>query len=315
MLLAFRCTQCAARAIEFVQKSLTEGKAKAVMARKRVVPPPPPEPPREFRSPQEIEIAIAKLKRLIQGLEKLDIAAAVINNTGADSTTQNDIRAAILEVFGANSPEYQEHQHLRIWAGGAYQNTPMREVIDAMKSGRARVIGILEGLIGRLEEKRSNLTAGTGAVRLEKKRYDPVAQTSAAPSTYGDCLNLHPRIRDVAREPFLGGHYWEAVSESTKALVNYVKERSGRHDLDGASLVRTVFSRNNPVLAFNGLATETDLDEQEGMMHLFQGAVMAIPNRGGRFFAGDSKQRALEYLSMLSLLAYRLQNATRRASC
>jgi uncharacterized protein (TIGR02391 family) len=284
------------------------------MARNKVTPPPPPEPPREFRSPQEIEIAVAKLKRLIQELEKLDIAAAVINNTGADSAAQNDIRAAILEVFGSNSLEYQEHQHVRIWAGGVYQNTPMREVIDAMKSGRTRVIGILEGLIGRLEEKRSNLVGGASPARLEGKRYDPVAQTRVAPSTNVDRLNLHPRIRDVAREPFLGGHYWEAVSDSARALVNYVKERSGRYDLDGAPLVKTVFSRNNPVLAFNSLATETQLDEQEGMMHLFEGAVMAIPNHGGGFLAGDSEQRAIEYLSMLSLLAYRLQDATRRAS-
>jgi uncharacterized protein (TIGR02391 family) len=284
------------------------------MARNKVTPPPPPEPPREFRSPQEIEIAVAKLKRLIQELEKLDIAAAVINNTGADSAAQNDIRAAILEVFGSNSLEYQEHQHITIWVGGVYQNTPMREVIDAMKSGRTRVIGILEGLIGRLEEKRSTLVGGASAARLEGKRYDPVAQTRVAPSTNVDRLNLHPRIRDVAREPFLGGHYWEAVSDSARALVNYVKERSGRYDLDGAPLVKTVFSRNNPVLAFNSLATETQLDEQEGMMHLFEGAVMAIPNHGGGFLAGDSEQRAIEYLSMLSLLAYRLQDATRRAS-
>jgi hypothetical protein len=39
-----------------------------------------------------------------------------------------------------------------------------------------------------------------------------------------------------------------------------------------------VFSKNNPVLAFNDLANRTDLDEQEGMMHLFEGTVLAIRN-------------------------------------
>jgi uncharacterized protein (TIGR02391 family) len=66
-----------------------------------------------------------------------------------------------------------------------------------------------------------------------------------------------------------------------RSLVNYVKECSGRDDLEGASLVRTVFSKNNPVLKFNALATPTDLDEQEGMMHLFEGAVLAVRNPGG----------------------------------
>lgn len=285
------------------------------MARKKVVPPPrPPEPPREFRSPQEIDIAITKLKRRIEELEKLDIASAVINNTGADTAAQSNIRAAILEVFGSNSPEYQEHQHIRIGAGGVYQNMPTREIIEAMKSGRARVIGILNSLISRLEEKRSDLAAGKRAGRLEEKRSDLAAGTSAAPSTHFDRLDLHPRIRDVARDLFLDGHYWEAVFNGARALVNHVKERSGRHDLDGAPLVRTVFSRNDPVLAFNGLATETELDEQEGMMHLFEGAVLAIRNPGGHSFPDGSEQRAIGYLCLLSLLAYRLQEATRRIS-
>ena len=102
--------------------------------------------------------------------------------------------------------------------------------------------------------------------------------------TYFDQLNLHPRIRDVSRDLFLDGHPREAVFAASKALINYAKERSGRHDLDGAPLVRAVFSKNAPVLAFNGLVDQTDLDEQEGMMHLFEGAVLAIRNPGGHSF-------------------------------
>jgi hypothetical protein len=41
----------------------------------------------------------------------------------------------------------------------------------------------------------------------------------------------------------MDGHPWEAVFAAAKALVNYVKERSGRHDLDGAPHVRAVFSK------------------------------------------------------------------------
>ncbi|MCS6925327.1 MAG: TIGR02391 family protein, partial [Candidatus Binatia bacterium] len=87
---------------------------------------------------------------------------------------------------------------------------------------------------------------------------------------------------------------------------------SGRHDLDGAPLVRTVFSRKDPVLAFNDLSDQTDLDEQEGMTHLFEGAVLAIRNPGGHSFPEGTEQRAVEYISLLSLLAYRVQEAKRR---
>jgi uncharacterized protein (TIGR02391 family) len=105
------------------------------------------------------------------------------------------------------------------------------------------------------------------------------------------------------------GHPWEAVFAASKALVNYVKERSGRHDLDGAPLMRSVFSPTDPTLAFNDLVDQTDRDEQEGMMHLFEGAVLAIRNPGGHSFPEGPDQRAMEYICFLSLLAYRVQEA------
>jgi uncharacterized protein (TIGR02391 family) len=169
------------------------------------------------------------------------------------------------------------------------------EVVAASVIGRREVIGKVQGLIDRLKEKREDLSAGE----------------SPAPSSYFKNLNLHPRIADVANDLFLDGYHWEAVFAAAKALINYVKERSGRHDLDGAPLVRTVFSKKEPVLAFSGLRDQTDLDEQEGMMHLFEGAVMAIRNPGGHSFPEGSEQRALEYISLLSLLAYRVQEAAK----
>jgi hypothetical protein len=65
-------------------------------------------------------------------------------------------------------------------------------------------------------------------------------------------------------------------------------------------------------LAFNELANQTDIDEQEGMMHLFAGAVLAIRNPGGHAFPEGSEQRAIEYISLLSPLAYRVQEAKLR---
>ncbi len=48
--------------------------------------------------------------------------------------------------------------------------------------------------------------------------------------------------------------------------------------------MRSVFSRNAPILIFNNLSDQTDQDEQEGMMHLFEGAVLGIRNPGGHTF-------------------------------
>ena len=263
------------------------------MAKKRFEP--PPLEPREFRSPEEIDHAVAKLRRRIEELYRLDVRAAYLNHSGADQVARSNVRDAIMEVFGVNSPEYREHQYIQIWAGDEYVNMTDQQIVRGKEDGRIQMIAILKGLIGRLEEKKADLTGGA----------------SPSPSTYFDRLNLHPRIREVARDLFLDGYTWPAVFEASKALINYVKERSGRHDLDGTPLVRTVFSKNAPILAFNALADQTDLDEQEGMMHLFEGAVLAIRNPGGHSFPEGAEQRAIEYISFLSLLAYRLQEAKR----
>jgi len=60
----------------------------------------------------------------------------------------------------------------------------------------------------------------------------------------------------------------------------------------------TVFSKNSPILAFNDLKDKTDEDEQLGMMHLFEGAVLGIRNPGGNSFPEGPEQRAVEYISI-----------------
>jgi uncharacterized protein (TIGR02391 family) len=264
------------------------------MARKRPEPAPIIEP-RNFFSPEEIDRSIAKLRRRVKELEAIDVPDAIRNDTGADDVVRSNIRETILEVFGQNSPEFAEHKYLRIWAGPQFVNMDTNYLIEGTQRGRTQVIGFLNGLIGRLQEKRQDLVDGE----------------APRPTTYFEKLNLHPRILDVAGDLFRDGHHWEAVFAAAKALVNYVKERSGKHDLDGAPLMRTVFSKKDPILAFNGLADQTDQDEQEGMMHLFEGAVLGIRNPGGHSFPEGPEQRAIEYISLLSLLAYRVQEAKR----
>jgi hypothetical protein len=64
-------------------------------------------------------------------------------------------------------------------------------------------------------------------------------------------------------------------------------------------------------LAFNDLSDQTDLDEQEGMMHLF------VPSSASGTQAGTRSLKVLSNapssnISLLSLLAYRVQEAKRR---
>lgn len=265
---------------------------------KRGVPSQPAVEPRQWSSPGEIDAGIAKLQRRVGELERLDVKAALLQDTGARDAANMNVRETIRDVFGQNSPEFEEHKHIRLWAGPMRLNMTSGEAITGTERGRHKVIGIVNGLIERLKEKREELTA-TGA---------------PTPKAFLDYLNLHPRIADVASDLFQDGHHQQAVFEASKALLNYVKEKSGRHDLDGAALMRTVFSPKNPILAFNDLKDQTNQDEQEGMMHLFEGVVLGIRNPGGHSFPEGTEQRAVEYLSLISLLAYRVQEAKRRTT-
>ncbi len=200
-------------------------------------------------------------------------------------------------MFGENSPEFHEHRHLEVWAGPMGMNMGPVARLQGREKGKEAVRITLQNLIARLREKREELG-------------DDV---SPRPQSYFRKLNLHPRIAEVANDLFIDGHHWPAAFEASKALMNYVKEKSGRHDLDGVSLMSTVFSKNNPILAFSNLGDQAKKDEQEGMMHIFMGAVLAIRNQGGHAFPEGSEQRALEEISLLSLLAYRVQESNKVA--
>jgi uncharacterized protein (TIGR02391 family) len=261
------------------------------MARKPAAP--PEIEPKVFQNSDEIARAIVKLERRIKEITDIDFITAERDHTGVDDAARSNLQKMILEIYGPNSPEYREHRHIDFWAGPIFLNMHPGQVLEARENGRRQVIGIVNGLIASLKEKREDLEGGE----------------RPSPSSYFDKLNLHPRIADVARDLFLDGHHFDAVFAAAKTLVNFVKERSGRHDLDGAPLMRTVFSKNSPALAFNDLSDQTKLDEQEGMMHLFEGAVLGIRNPGGHSFPEGTEQRAIEYISLLSLLAYRVQEA------
>ncbi len=245
-------------------------------------------------TPEEIDHGIEKLRRRMEEVKRLE-QEHVKYNDQIVKNVQRDIRVTIMEVFGEESPEFETHQSHRIWHGGF--NLRNSEGIRQKKfeNGIPQTSVMLGGLISRLEEKRKDIES------------DAIMRTQAAFRG----LTLHPRIGDVSTDLYLDGHYSDAIFNASKALINYVKEKSRRHDLDGAPLMRQVFSKNNPIVAFNDLKDRNDFDEQEGMMHLFEGAVLAIRNPRGHSFIADSPDRALEYIAFLSMLANRLDEARR----
>lgn len=112
---------------------------------------------RTFGSPEEIDASIAKLRRRIEELGQLDVESAILQRTGADTVAQSNFRETIRDVFGSASPELKEHEHTRLWSGPMHLGMSDSEIVDGTTRGRVHMIGILKGLIGRLNEKRQDL--------------------------------------------------------------------------------------------------------------------------------------------------------------
>jgi uncharacterized protein (TIGR02391 family) len=258
-------------------------------------PAPLQEPVPPHLTVEDIDRGVAKLRKRIDEVKALDPATVGYNDQRVDNVEHN-IRNSLLEVFGSTSPQFEQHGHHTIWKGGLAIGMPQEESQRRFAAGIPDTISLLENLIANLEEQR------------DEQQADPTSRVRTAFAG----LDLHSRIRDVAEELYRDGHYRNAILDSAVALVNYVKEKSRRHDLDGAALMRSVFSRNSPVLAFNSLADQSDLDEQEGLMHLFEGAVLAFRNPRAHDLAPDTPEYALECIGFLSLLAKKVDAAQRR---
>lgn len=122
---------------------------------------------------------------------------------------------------------------------------------------------------------------------------------------------FHAEVVQVCRGLFASGHYAQAVFEASKALNNEVKKKSGLA-CDGASLMTQAFSPVNPILKLNAISSQSEKDEQQGFMHLLQGAMLGIRNPSAHeSVAFQDAAQALEYLAFFSLLFRKLDGATK----
>lgn len=138
-----------------------------------------------------------------------------------------------------------------------------------------------------------------------KKRILSSSSHMNTPAMRGLPTYFHEKVRNTAEPLFQNGHYRQAVLDVFIALVEEVKVRSGKHDMDGKSLMQHVFSVRNPVLRLSTLS-----DEQEGLMHLFEGAVQGIRNpKAHSIQVTAEEEEALQWLGFASALFRRLDTA------
>ena len=120
---------------------------------------------------------------------------------------------------------------------------------------------------------------------------------NASYSNENPLINLHAKVIEAAGSLFANGHYNEAILKTYIALSNAVQNKSQLKE-DNTPLMRKAFSVGNPVLKISD-----DSGEQEGFMHLYEGAMMAIRNpKAHKVVDQTDPQRTLEWLSFASVL-------------
>ncbi len=154
--------------------------------------------------------------------------------------------------------------------------------------------------------KRTVFLRSTEKGWIQKSRPDHASTHRDGPDFF-ETFKIHSSIVKVSKKLFEQEDYAEAIRSAYIEINSLVKAKSGRHDLDGKGLMLTAFSPTAPVLKFNVLSTRSERDEQEGLMHLFAGAMHGIRNpKAHENIVQKDPVRTMELLMFASYLCKKL---------
>ena len=116
---------------------------------------------------------------------------------------------------------------------------------------------------------------------------------------------IHPRVRVLAKDRFEHRFHADAIGATMREVNNRVKQivlNATGNELDGAALMTTAFSPNNPIIKLADTETETGRNLQQGYMHLFQGAMIGIRNPKAHENYDTEHTKAVHLIFIASLL-------------
>jgi uncharacterized protein (TIGR02391 family) len=243
----------------------------------------------------QMKAAMLPLTRRITELEAFEPNGIHDRSDPQITTLETAIDETITDIFGQDTVEYGRYVYAKALdtAGFNMNGTPLYETIEGLRRGKERSLALLRQIIKSFEEKLTD--AGETDTGRALRAFEGI--------------DLHPEIERRAGKLFRDGHYANAVEDACKALSALVRLRSGKDDRDGAALMQHVFSPKAPLVAFNELKDESDRSEQQGLMQLFTGAILAFRNPRAHRFVQDHPDRALGYIQVVSLLAKLLDEA------
>jgi uncharacterized protein (TIGR02391 family) len=138
---------------------------------------------------------------------------------------------------------------------------------------------------------------------------DLIAKAEAeAPPEVG-VTAMHPLVWGAAKRLWRDHHYRQAVAGAAEAVINHVKNVTGRNDVSETSLWTETFSDNDPLpgrprLRWPGSADDNSVKTMQcGLRSFSAGVQQTIRNPAIHVPAELTEQEAIERLAALSLLA------------
>lgn len=144
---------------------------------------------------------------------------------------------------------------------------------------------------------------------LESMEKESLSKEKSVASRIFDDIITNQEIKKVSRDLFMDGYYRNAVLDAMVQLECMVKKQAkfpkdGQNkEMSGSSLMREVFNPNHPIIKWSNLEDQPEKDEFEGYSHIFAGAMQGIRNPKAHMIFGQRPLRALQLLTLASLLA------------
>ena len=114
---------------------------------------------------------------------------------------------------------------------------------------------------------------------------------------------IHAEVTKYCIKDYLRKDYYDAVFEAAKGVAQRVRDISGLQS-DGSKLFQTAFSSKDPYIVMNGLQTDNELNEHNGLRELLEAIFHLIRNPAAhtpKINWKTNEAKALDVLTMISL--------------
>jgi uncharacterized protein (TIGR02391 family) len=255
----------------------------------------------------EIQAAIPKLEKRLVEAQTFSPEEAARQNSPESANGKSiidKIDQTLVDIFGPYSIEYKRYKVDSFYSsggilfmsfGGGYDHAGF---LDSYQRGKSQVVSKIETALEMLKEKLADMTGSLGM--------------GIMPMTL-DGIDIHPSLQAACSNLYRNQHYTQAVETACKVLNGQVQSKSGRYDQDNVPLMQITFSANKPILAFNEMKDEHDVNEQKGMMHLYEGIFLAFRNQRAHKLIEDDAQTAFGVLTTINFLIKLLDKAKKLA--